>query len=132
MVGLGVEARPDRRPKDTSANIRELPEFVVNIVDRTLADAMNLCALPLAPGQSAVDLAGLDTAASETVRPPRLAQQPAALACRRHTLLQHGNLRANVVGGVVRMVDGAALLESGTLRTDPPGIDTTGRHDEDI
>src|SRR3546814_12656294 len=74
MVVLGVEARPDRRPKDTSANIRELPEFVVNIVDRTLADAMNLCALPLAPGQSEVDLAGLDTAASETVRPPRLAQ----------------------------------------------------------
>src|SRR3546814_1228869 len=38
MVVLGVEARPDRRPKDTSANIRELPAFVVNIVDRTRSE----------------------------------------------------------------------------------------------
>ncbi|HEY9568142.1 MAG TPA: flavin reductase family protein [Thalassobaculum sp.] len=132
MVVLGVEARPDRRPKDTSANIRELPEFVVNIVDRTLADAMNLCALPLAPGQSEVDLAGLDTAASETVRPPRIAQAPAALECRRHTTLQLGNLREIVVGEVLRIVVRGDLLEAGRLRVDQTRIDTIGRLGGDL
>src|SRR3546814_17598867 len=81
MVVLGVEARPDRRPKDTSANIRELPEFVVNIVHLSLAEALNLSALPLAPGQSEINLAGLDTAASTTVPPPRTAPAPAPLRC---------------------------------------------------
>src|SRR3546814_18083841 len=113
MVVLGVEARPDRRPKDTSANIRELPEFVVNIVDRTLADAMNLCALPLAPGQSEVALAGLDTAASEPVRPPRIAQAPAALECRQTTTLQHHNLRDLVLGELRRYVVRGHTLTGG-------------------
>ena len=47
MVVLGLEARPDGTPKDTSRNIRLTREFVVNIVDHAAAEKMNLCATPL-------------------------------------------------------------------------------------
>lgn len=127
MVVLGVEARPDRRPKDTSANIRELPEFVVNIVDRALADRMNLCSLPLEPGESEVAIAGLTTAPSRTVRPPRIVEAPAALECRRHTTLQVGNRREIIVGEVLRIVVRPDLVDDDRLRIDQAGLDTIGR-----
>ncbi|MEQ8817403.1 MAG: flavin reductase family protein [Thalassobaculum sp.] len=127
MVVLGVDARPDRRPKDTSANIRELPEFVVNIVDFALAERMNLCALPLEPGESEIDVAGLETAPSVTVRPPRIVQAPAALECRRHTTLQVGNRREIIVGEVLRIVVRPDLVDDARLRIDQAGLDTVGR-----
>jgi flavin reductase (DIM6/NTAB) family NADH-FMN oxidoreductase RutF len=127
MVVLGVEARPDTRPKDTSANIRELPEFVVNIVDFALAERMNLCSLPLEPGESEVDLAGLTTAPSATVRPPRIVEAPAALECTRHTTLQVGNRREIIVGEVLRIVVRPDLVDEERLRIDQAGIDTIGR-----
>lgn len=127
MVVLGLEARPDHRPKDTSANIRELPEFVVNIVDRALAEQMNLCALPLEPGESEIDVAGLDTAPSVTVRPPRIVQAPAALECKRHTTLQLGNRREIVVGEVLRIVVRPDLVDDATQRIDAAALDTIGR-----
>jgi len=127
MVVLGVDARPDRRPKDTSANIRELPEFVVNIVDFALAERMNLCALPLEPGESEIDVAGLDTAPSVTVGPPRIVQAPAALECRRHTTLQVGNRREIIVGEVLRIVVRPDLVDDERLRIDQSGLDTVGR-----
>lgn len=132
MVVLGLEARPDHRPKDTSANIRELPEFVVNIVDHALAERMNMCSLPLEPGQSEIEVAGLDTAPSATVRPPRIVQAPAALECRRHTTLQVGNRREIVVGEVLKIVVRADLVDSQRLRIDQAGLDTIGRLGGDL
>lgn len=132
MVVLGVEARPDRRPKDTSANIRELPEFVVNIVDRALAEKMNLCSLPLEPGESEIEVAGLTVAPSLTVRPPRIVEAPAALECKRHTTLQLGNRREIVVGEVLRIVVRADLVDTERLRVDQTGLDTIGRLGGDL
>ncbi|MEC8054728.1 MAG: flavin reductase family protein, partial [Pseudomonadota bacterium] len=100
MVVLGLEARTDGTPKDTSRNIRLTREFVVNIVDHAAAEKMNLCATPLNPGQSELPLAGFETVPSSQVTPPRLAGLPAALECVRHTTLELGNLREIVVGEV--------------------------------
>ncbi len=132
MVVLGVEARPDGRPKDTSANIRDLPEFVVNIVDHALAERMNLCSLPLEPGESEITLAGLDTAPSASVRPPRIVQAPAALECKRHTTLQLGNRREIIVGEVLRIVVRPDLVDADRLRIDQAGLDTIGRLGGDL
>lgn len=132
MVVLGVDARPDRRLKDTSANIRELPEFVVNMVDMALAEQMNLCALPLEPGESEIDVAGLDLAPSGTVQPPRIAQSPAALECKRHTTLQLGNRREIVVGEVSRIVVREDLVDEQRLRIDQAGLDTIARLGGDL
>ena len=76
LIVLGLEARPDGSPKDTSTNIRDRREFVVNIVDFALAERMNLCSAPLPPDESEIS-SGLTPQPSSTVMPPRPAEAPA-------------------------------------------------------
>ena len=44
LVMLGLGGRPDGTPKDTTANIEETGEFVVNLVDESIAERMTLSA----------------------------------------------------------------------------------------
>jgi flavin reductase (DIM6/NTAB) family NADH-FMN oxidoreductase RutF len=69
-------------PKDTLRNIRDTGEFVVNVVSWELRLAMNLTSTPLECGDSEFLLAGLKEAPSVLVKPPRVAECPAALECR--------------------------------------------------
>src|SRR5947209_1958729 len=49
LVGLGLQSRPDGSIKDTPANIRETGAFVVNLVDESLAEQMNVCSIDFPP-----------------------------------------------------------------------------------
>jgi flavin reductase (DIM6/NTAB) family NADH-FMN oxidoreductase RutF len=68
--------------KDTVANIEATGEFVCNLVTRSLAAKMNQTSASLPRGASEFDFAGLATAPSRLVAPPRVAETPAALECR--------------------------------------------------
>jgi len=127
LIVLGLEARPDGRPKDTSTNIRDRREFVVNIVDFALAEKMNLCSAPLPPDESEISLSELTPQPSCTVMPPRLAEAPAALECVRHTTLELGVRREIVVGEVTAVAVRPDLVNEETLDIDPVGLDTIGR-----
>ncbi|WP_420406081.1 flavin reductase family protein [Nisaea sp.] len=128
MVVLGLEARPDGSPKDTSRNIRATREFVVNMVDRAMAEKMNLCSTPLPHGESEIPLSGFTTAPSEQVKPPRIAEAPAVLECTRHTTLELGNRREIVVGEVRAIaVRDDLLLDAEKLHIDHVALDTIAR-----
>src|SRR5690349_15148359 len=45
IVVLGLGDRPKGEDKDTARNIRQSREFVVNIVDESMAAAMNICGI---------------------------------------------------------------------------------------
>lgn len=77
--------------KDTLHNIRASGEFVINTVTRDLVEAMNLTAAPFPPGEDEFRWAGLEEAASTTVKPPRVAAAVAAMECRLHSSLTIGN-----------------------------------------
>lgn len=68
--------------KDAVAFISETKEFVCSMASYGLRDAMNATSAPLARGESEFVHAGLETAASRLVKPPRVAASPAALECR--------------------------------------------------
>lgn len=68
--------------KDSVANVEATGEFVWNIPTFALRDAMNASAAPLPHGASEFAHAGLETAPSRLVRPPRVAASPCALECR--------------------------------------------------
>jgi flavin reductase (DIM6/NTAB) family NADH-FMN oxidoreductase RutF len=68
-------------PKDTLHNIQQTGEFVVNLVDASLAQAMNLTSGEYPYGVDEFSLAGLEMAPSLKVRPPRVAASPVALEC---------------------------------------------------
>jgi flavin reductase (DIM6/NTAB) family NADH-FMN oxidoreductase RutF len=82
IIALGLHRRPDRTLKDTTANIHATREFVVNLVDETLAEAMNITAIDFPAQESEIEAANLALTASTDVKVPRIASAPAALECR--------------------------------------------------
>lgn len=77
----GPKVGKDER-KDTLANILETGEFVVNLVNWALRDAMNITSGPYDRDVDEFERAGLEKAPAELVAPPRVAAAPAALECR--------------------------------------------------
>jgi flavin reductase (DIM6/NTAB) family NADH-FMN oxidoreductase RutF len=51
LLVLGLQHNQDGSPKDTTRNIHLSGEFVVNLVDEALAEAMNLTATDFPPGE---------------------------------------------------------------------------------
>ncbi len=92
--------RDDGTPKDTALNVRATHEFVVNLVDEGIAEAMNQCAASLPYGENELVRAGLTAVPSATVKPPRIAEAPASLECVEWGTLQIG--RNRVIIGVVK------------------------------
>jgi flavin reductase (DIM6/NTAB) family NADH-FMN oxidoreductase RutF len=68
--------------KDSCAFARESGEFVWNMATFALRNEMNATSAPLPRGDSEFVHAGLETAPSRLVRPPRVAASPAALECK--------------------------------------------------
>lgn len=99
LVALGLSQPGDRHAKDTAANVRRTGRFVVNVVSEAVADAMHQSSGPYPPGASEADAIGLALANAPAGDVPRIADAPAALACREHTTLEIG--RARVLIGVV-------------------------------
>jgi flavin reductase (DIM6/NTAB) family NADH-FMN oxidoreductase RutF len=79
MISVGQRAGV---PKDTLRNIRETGEFVVHIVNETLAEKMNVTSGEWEYGIDEIELASLATLPSSEVKPPRLAAAPVAMECR--------------------------------------------------
>jgi flavin reductase (DIM6/NTAB) family NADH-FMN oxidoreductase RutF len=94
--------RDDGTPKDTALNIRATHEFVVNLVDENIAEAMNQCAASLPYGENELDRAGLHAAPSSLVKPPRIVEAPASLECTEWGTLQIGDNR--MVIGVIKRI----------------------------
>jgi len=100
-----VQARPpivafgSEGMKDTPALALAAGEFVVNICTRDLAHIMNQSSKQLPRGQSEFDLAGIEALPSRLVRPPRVAQSPAALECRVTQSLGLHDIQGKPTGG---------------------------------
>jgi flavin reductase (DIM6/NTAB) family NADH-FMN oxidoreductase RutF len=92
--------------KDTLRNIRDTGEFVVNTVDRTMAEGMNATSVALGPHESEWHLSGFTPEPSELVRPPRVAESLAQMECRLFEIVSHGEghtAARYVIGEVLRL-----------------------------
>lgn len=110
----------DRRGelKDTLVNVLREREFVVNIANQSLLEALHASSAVYPPELSEVEALGLSTCASATIRTPRLAAAPAALECRLHSTVEFGEAGDRIVIGQVRMFQVADnLLRNGKVDT---------------
>jgi flavin reductase (DIM6/NTAB) family NADH-FMN oxidoreductase RutF len=102
----GVRAT-DAGCKDTYFNIQATKEFVINIVTEELAEAMNVTATELAPEVNEFEIAGLTTAPSTRVRPPRVAESPVNFECTLNQIVEIGDGSPGsgwvVIGNVVHV-----------------------------
>lgn len=115
IVGFCPGDRDDGTPKDTARNIRLNHEFVVNLVDEAVAEAMNLTAATLPYGESELTSAGLTTSPSSSVSPPRIEVAPASLECEEWGTLQIGENRLTI-GLVKRVYVRDDLFDPETMR----------------
>ena len=127
LVVLGLGISPVGGAKDTTVNIRDTGEFVINLVDEPIAEAMNLCAIDFPPEISEIEVAGLDLVPSQKVAPRRIAQAPVNLECRRYVTLEVARERYLVVGEVLVAHVRDGLIDPATLRVDRDAYAPIGR-----
>lgn len=87
--------------KDTVRNIEAVPEFVINLVSRAVAEQMNATAALLPYGESEFEKFRIASTPSDLVRPPRVAAAPVAFECRLDRIVNigEGPLAAHVIFG---------------------------------
>lgn len=78
-------------PKHTLRNVQETGEFVINIVSRAMAEQVNQASGGYPSDVDEFTVTDFTRADSTLVRPPRVAEAPAALECRVFQMLPHGN-----------------------------------------
>jgi len=127
LLVLGLQHNADGSPKDTTRNIHLSGEFVVNLVDEGIAEAMNLTATDFPPGEGEPTALGMATLASTLIKPPRLAQAPAAFECRRSVGLAFGPQRELLIGEVLAAHVREGIVEAATLNVDFAALAAVGR-----
>jgi flavin reductase (DIM6/NTAB) family NADH-FMN oxidoreductase RutF len=118
LAVLGLQSKPDKRLKDTSAHIRDRGEFVINLVDEALGAQMNQCAVDFPPEISEIDAAKLNLLPSEKIKIPRIAEAPAALECRHYTTLEVSAERRLAIGEIVHIHVRDGIVDPVKLRVD--------------
>ncbi len=103
LVFCPVRASSGRK-KDTLANIEATGEYVINLVDRAMTDAMNATSASLAKGDSEWVGSGFEPLPSVRVRPHRVATSPVSFEMKLFQILHHGEAdgaASYVVGEIV-------------------------------
>jgi len=117
MIGVNIGRKAGQR-KDTAHNILAHGEFVVNIGDETLLDAMHASSHEYPPDVSEAEALGLALVTGETMRTPRLAAAPISLECRLHRVIPFGRTGAEFfVGDVVLFHIRDDLVQDGKIDT---------------
>lgn len=104
--------------KDTARNILATEEFVVHIADHALMEAVHESAKEFPSDVSEVEALGLETIASDKVKPPRIAGAPVAMECRFRQCIEFGDTRSRLIVGevlVFHVRDG--LVNDGKVQT---------------
>lgn len=118
LLILGLQSRPDGVAKDTTRNILDTSEFVVNLVDEAIARQMVVCSVEFPPEVDEASVAGLSYHPSLTVAPGRIAEAPVAFECRLERSIGYPG-RTIVFGEVQHMHVRDACIDPATLRVRP-------------
>lgn len=118
----------DNQSKDTLKNIRSTGEFVVNMVNKRLAQAMNISSTEFPASVNEFEQSGLTESTSAKVKPPRVAESPIHFECQLAHLVSLGEGIGSgsvVIGRVVHIhVDDSVMLDEDKIdvaRLDPIG-----------
>ena len=106
ILGFCVAPTRDGKKKDTLRNIESAKEFVVNVVDETLAEPMNVTSVPYPSDVDEFKEAGLTPVKADLVKAPMVAESPINLECRLAQILEFGEApRTNsfIIGEILRV-----------------------------
>lgn len=90
IVFCPMLAGPQGVKKDTVRNIEETRQFVIQVVSRDLAEAMNATSCEVAADVDEFELAGLTKASARVVKVPRVAEAKAYIECEMNQVIPVG------------------------------------------
>jgi flavin reductase (DIM6/NTAB) family NADH-FMN oxidoreductase RutF len=122
-IGGGVRGK-----KDTLHNVEVTREFVINVVDDALAEAMNVTSGDYTADVDEFAQAGLAAAPSVKVKAPRVAAAPVSMECRLAQVIPVGRLPHHlIVGEIVHMHVRDDVFDLATGRLDMHRLRPVGR-----
>ena len=124
---FAINKRPDGRLKDTWTNIQRTGEFVVNLTDELMAQAMHDSSGDFPPDVGEPDYLGLKTAPSVDVKPPRLADAPWAMECKTWQVINVKDDRQLILGEGLRFHIRDELWDPKAMRVDMERYHPVGR-----
>jgi len=95
---IAINKRPDGRIKDSWSNIERTGEFVINLTDEPLAQAMHESSGDFPPDIGEPDYLKLGLAPSTAIKPPRLAAAPWSLECKIWQVINVKDDRQLIIG----------------------------------
>lgn len=95
----------DNTVKHTLENVQEVPEVVINIVSYKMVQQMSLASTEYEKGVNEFSKSGFTPVTSGKVKPPRVAEAPAAFECKVREIIPVGN-----EGGAANLVICEVLL----------------------
>jgi flavin reductase (DIM6/NTAB) family NADH-FMN oxidoreductase RutF len=127
LLCIGMAVR-DGGDKDTLANIRRTGQFVVNMVNEAMAEAMNLTSVDFPAEVDELARFGISTALSSRIDPPRIAGSPVAMECETWQILDLPNGGAVVLGRVLAMhIADEMLIDAERHYVDTPKLKLIAR-----
>ncbi len=127
VVGFSAGERMSGGNKDTIENIRATGQFVVCLVGEETAAAMNVTGAEVETGIDETKLAGLSTAPSVKVAPPRIAESPVAMECETFQIVPIGDY-VLMLGRVLAMhVRDDCVMDAGRHYIDSAKLKLIGR-----
>ena len=128
VLAFGIGGRAPGDVKDTGGNIRRTGQYVINLCSFPLAEQMNITAIDFEKSVNELAEAGLTTAPSSRVKPPRIAESPVSFECERLVIVEVGVDRAVILGKVVAIhVADECVMDKDRCYIDTPKLDLIGR-----
>ncbi len=96
----------DGKLKDSLSNIEQNGEFVVNIVNENIVEAMNTTAAEYPEDVNEFDIANLTQIDSDLVKPPRLSESPVNMECKLERIITLGteaHPQGLVIGEIIQL-----------------------------
>lgn len=96
----------DGKLKDSLSNIEQNGEFVVNIVNENIVEAMNKTAAEYPENVNEFDIANLTQIDSDLVKPPRLSESPVNMECKLERIITLGteaHPQGLVIGEIIQL-----------------------------
>lgn len=123
IISVSIGRKRDKEPKDTWRNIEEREHFVVHISNTRLAPLVSATAASLEFGDSEVAAHGIPLVNEADWPLPRVKGAPIALLCRRHQIIEVGDVRQGLVLGEIRAAFVADKVIKGEIAPGVPDID---------
>lgn len=107
LIMLGLAARKENGElvhKDSTRNILETGQFVINICTARMSEIVTKCSEPLPSNESEVERLNLETLPSTHIPVPRLACSPVQLECKLFQAIPLGPVNSTLILGEILCV----------------------------